>query len=122
MTTTSRFPFSLTVHGEVEQFRRTEDGLRGLGRTGTQEVVTAVGELVQVDVLGQQLPVAVALAESRRGRVVRSDHHGDRRGQPLRRRVVKDVGEIAVRRHVVVAGTRQPTCSARSASSSPSSV
>ena len=74
-----------------------------LGRTGTREVVTAVGELVQLDVFGQQLPVAVACPESRRRGVVRSDHHGDRRGQPFRWRIVQDIGEIAVRRHVVVA-------------------
>ena len=37
-----------------------QDRVRCLGRSGAQEVVAAVGELVQVDALGKQLPVAVA--------------------------------------------------------------
>ncbi len=96
-------PFSLTVMVRNQHSGGLQDGLPRLGRTGTREVVAAVGELVQVDVLGQQLPVAVACPEPRRGGVVRSDHHGDRRGQPFRCRVIQDLGEIAVRRHVVVA-------------------
>jgi len=38
--------------------RDAERGLCRLGRAGAQEVVAAVGELVQVAVLGRELPVA----------------------------------------------------------------
>ena len=54
---------------------------RGLGRTGAQEVVAAVGELVQVDLVGQQPPLAVPPGEAGRARVVGGDDHGDRRRQ-----------------------------------------
>jgi len=64
--------------------------------------MTAVGELVQLDMFSQQLPVAVACPEPRRGSIVRSDHHSDRRGQPFRRRIVQDFGEISVCGHAVM--------------------
>src|SRR6187551_2392792 len=77
--------------------------LRSFRRTGAGEVVTAVGEFVKLDVLGQQLPVPVAYAEPWRSSVVGGNHDSYRRGQPFRRRIVQDVGEIVVRRDVVVA-------------------
>lgn len=66
-------------------------------------MVTAAGELVQIDVLGQQPPLAVPAGVVRRVRIVGGDDHGDRRGQPHRRCGVEGVGEVSVGRHAVVA-------------------
>ena len=64
--------------------------------------MAAVGELMQVDLIGQEAPIAVAAGEIPGVRVVGGHHHGDRRGQLHRGRVVQGVGEIAVRGHAVV--------------------
>ena len=67
---------------------------------------------VQVDVLGQELPVAVPARRIGRARVVGGNDHGDRCGQLHCRRVVKGVDQVAVRGHAVVP-VAAPTCSAR---------
>ena len=61
MNTTYRFPFSFRS-GVSEQVGCAQNGLCGLGWPGTHEIVAAVGELVQLDMLGQQLPIAVPFA------------------------------------------------------------
>ena len=64
--------------------------------------MATAAELVQVDLLGQELPIAVAVGEIRGVRVVGGHHHGDRCGQLHRGRAVQGVGEIAVGGHAVV--------------------
>ena len=64
--------------------------------------MATISQLMQVDVLGEDLPVPMPALVLRRDRVVGSDDHGDRCGQPDRRRGVEAVCEIAVGRHAVM--------------------
>ena len=63
------------IREEARELGGLQHGLRGLGGPGTQEVVAAVGELPQVDLVGEQPPLAVP---ARRGRPCS--------GRPRRRR------------------------------------
>src|SRR6186997_1400109 len=88
--------------GIGEQVCGIEDSLCRIGRSSAHEVVAAVGQLVQVNVLCQQLPVAVPVGERRGDRVVGGNDYRDRRRQFDHRRAFQSGGEIVVGRQAVV--------------------
>src|SRR6478672_667345 len=78
------------------------DDLGRLVGSGSEEVVPAGVQPAQVDVFGQDLPVAVTTRGVVRDRVVGGNHNGDRSGQLSFRRAGQGVGEIVVRCQAVV--------------------